>query len=142
MPGSTCTRAALRLALVALALGAPSRTLAQAHATPSPRPGVSAAAPDSTTVSEEAVEAGRKVFHGAGQCYTCHGPQLQGGIGPTLRAHQWKDATGGELPAILRVITQGVSGTLMVAHPGGIDDAQARAVAAYVWAVSHGKAQP
>jgi hypothetical protein len=68
---------------------------------------------------------------------------LEGGpIAPTLLAHQWKDAKGGGYGAILGVVTTGVSGTAMISHPGGISDDDARKVAAYVWAASHGKAKP
>lgn len=99
--------------------------------------------PDSAAVTAKEIEEGRSIFHGAGQCVTCHGDHLEGGpIAPTLRAHQWRDAKDGTFPEILRVVTHGVPGTAMVAHPGGIDDGAATNVAAYVWAVSHGKAQP
>jgi cytochrome c oxidase cbb3-type subunit III len=89
-----------------------------------------------------AIDAGRAIFHGAGTCLVCHGGNLEGAIGPQLTAHDWKDAKGGTLDAIVSVITKGVDGTAMVSHPGGISDAQVQQVAAYVWAVSHGKAKP
>ena len=63
-------------------------------------------------------------------------------MAPPLVAHTWKDATDGTYAAILGVIASGVAGTAMVAHPGGITDAQARQVAAYVWAVGHGTTKP
>lgn len=89
------------------------------------------------------IEAGRKIFHGKGGCFTCHGPALEGtAIAPTLKEHAWKDAKGGGLDAILGVVTHGVPGTVMISHPGGITDEQAAAVAGYVWAVSHGHAPP
>lgn len=94
------------------------------------------------TVDAATVAAGRQVFHGMGTCIACHGAKLEGGVGPTLRAHAWKDAKGGEAPAIYAVITHGVPNTAMVSHPGGINDTQAKQVAAYVWAVSHDKAAP
>lgn len=89
-----------------------------------------------------AISAGRLVFHGQGTCAVCHGQKLEGGVGPTLKAHAWKDAKGGDEPAIYAVVTHGVPNTAMVSHPGGISDAQAVQVATYVWAVSHGKATP
>jgi mono/diheme cytochrome c family protein len=110
---------------------APSNSRAQA----------AAAAPDST--SQAAIDAGRDVFHGAGNCFVCHGANLEGGpMAPTLLAHQWKDAKGGGYAAILGVIVNGVPGTAMVSHPSGISHEDAQRVAAYVWAVSHGKAKP
>ena len=93
-------------------------------------------------VTPAAIDAGRKVFHAEGTCFACHGANLEGAIGPQLTAHEWKDAKGGTFDAIVGVITKGVDGTAMVSHPGGISDAQVQQVAAYVWAVSHGKAKP
>jgi mono/diheme cytochrome c family protein len=94
------------------------------------------------SVDANAVVAGRTVFHGVGMCAACHGPKLEGGVGPTLRAHTWKDAKGGSEVAIYAVVTHGVPNTAMVAHPGGINDTQATQVATYVWAVSHDRATP
>lgn len=98
-----------------------------------------------TAVSAEmaaAITAGRKIFHGAGTCVTCHGAKLEGTpIAPTLRAHKWRSGDG-TLSAIILIISHGVPKTLMVSHPGGISDAQVKQVATYVWAVSQGKAQP
>jgi len=100
-----------------------------------------AAAPDST--SQAAIDAGRDVFHGTGNCFVCHGANLEGGpLAPSLAANKWKDAKGGGYTAILHVIETGVAGTAMVSHPNGISDADAQRVAAYIWAVSHGKAKP
>jgi cytochrome c oxidase cbb3-type subunit 3 len=93
-------------------------------------------------VTPAAIDAGRTIFHGAGTCFACHGANLEGAIGPQLTAHEWKDAKGGTFDAIVGIITKGVDGTAMVSHPGGISDAQVQQVAAYIWAVSHGKAKP
>jgi mono/diheme cytochrome c family protein len=100
-------------------------------------------APAADSTSQAAIDAGRKVFHGQGNCVMCHGSNLEGTpIAPTLQAHDWKDAKGGGYVAIVAVVTNGVSGTAMVSHPGGISDDDVRKVAAYVWAVGHGKAKP
>jgi mono/diheme cytochrome c family protein len=101
---------------------------------------VAQGAVDST--SPAAVSAGRDVYHGAGTCQVCHGANLEGVVGPSLKGHSWKDAKGGGYDAILNVVLKGVPGTVMVGHPGGISDEDARKVSAYVWAVSHGKASP
>ncbi len=114
------------------AFGARSAAAQQAPAT----------AADSAQATPAAINAGRAVFHGPGTCVICHGANLEGGVGPPLTAHDWKDAKGGSYAAILGVVSKGVDGTAMVAHPGGINDEQAKQVAAYVWAVSHGKAKP
>jgi mono/diheme cytochrome c family protein len=101
------------------------------------------ALPDTSAIPPEMVSAGRRIFHGQGMCFACHGQNLEGGpIAPTLKPHAWKDAMGGELSAIYYVDTHGVRGTVMVAHPGGISDADAVRVAAYIWSVDHDRAKP
>ena len=70
------------------------------------------------------------------------GDQLQGGpIAPSLRGPKWRHIDG-TFEGILQRVRGGYPGSVMVAHPGGIDDAQTIQVATYVWAVSHGKAKP
>lgn len=98
---------------------------------------------DTSTITPAMVDAGRRIFHGKGMCFGCHGMKLQGGpVAPPLLPHQWKDAKGGELSAIFYVDTHGVSGTVMIAHPGGISDTEAGEVAAYIWSVGHRGAKP
>lgn len=105
-------------------------------------PGV-AAAQVADSMSPAAISAGRDVYHGAGTCQVCHGQNLEGSpLAPTLKAHEWKDAKGGGYDAILNVVMKGVPGTAMVSHPGGISDADAKKIAAYVWAVGHAKTTP
>ncbi len=92
-------------------------------------------------VSDELIAKGRLVYQGAGTCFACHGANLEGGpIAPSLRDDQWKNGTG-DYASILETIRNGVPGTAMAAYPGGITDEQAQQVAAYVWAVSHGRAE-
>ncbi len=101
------------------------------------------ALPDTHAIPPAMIDAGRKIFHGRGSCFACHGTNLEGGpIAPTLKEHSWKDAKNGDLGAILHVVTTGVKGTMMVAHPGGIADADAVNVAAYVWSVGHRGTKP
>jgi mono/diheme cytochrome c family protein len=101
------------------------------------------AQPDTAAITPAMVDLGRAIFHGKGTCYACHGQNLEGGqIAPTLKAHAWRDAKNGEFANIYYVATHGVPGTLMVSHPGGISDAEAHAVASYVWSVGQGKAKP
>ncbi len=100
------------------------------------------AAADSAVLTEQVLTAGRKVFHGQGTCHACHGDQLQGGpIAPSLKGGKWRHIDG-SFEAILHTVRGGSPGTLMVAHPGGIDDGQTIQVATYVWAVSQGKIKP
>jgi Cytochrome c, mono- and diheme variants len=99
--------------------------------------------PDSTAITPATVELGRAIFHGQGTCFGCHGMKLEGSqIAPTLMPHAWRDAKNGDLTEIFRIATHGVPSTLMVAYPGGISAAQAKAVASYVWSVSRGKVKP
>jgi len=101
------------------------------------------ALPDTNAIPPDMVSDGRRIFHGKGTCFACHGARLEGGpIAPTLKPHAWKDAKGGDLSAIHYVVTHGVSGTAMVSHPGGISDAEAIRVAVYIWAVGHRGATP
>jgi mono/diheme cytochrome c family protein len=99
--------------------------------------------PDTNGVTQAATDMGRAIFHGKGTCFACHGPNLEGSqIAPTLKAHAWRDAKNGELAEIFRVVTHGVPSTVMVPHPGGISDAEALAVASYIWSVSHRSVKP
>ena len=100
------------------------------------------ASQDTAVVTPETVEAGRKIFHGKGTCHACHGDQLQGGpIAPSLRGPKWRNIDG-TFAGILKRIQGGQPGTVMVAHPGDIDDPQTVQVATYVWAVSQGLTKP
>ena len=135
----------MRFHIIAVLAGSLSLALSVAPAAgaQSPSAAPSTTSPDTSAISPEMVSAGRRIFHGQGTCFGCHGMNLEGGpIAPTLKAHAWKDAKGGELSAIFWVVTHGVTGTLMVSHPGGISDAAAARVAAYVWSVSHRGAKP
>lgn len=122
----------------ACALAAAALAAAQA-----PVPGRQQVLPDTNAIPPAMIDAGRKIFHGRGSCFACHGMNLEGGpIAPTLKEHSWKDAKNGDLAAIYHVVSNGVKGTMMVAHPGGIADADAVNVAAYVWSVGHRGTKP
>lgn len=103
-------------------------------------------APGTPGITSAAIDAGRNVFHGAGGCFACHGAALQGSaVAPPLDkkgGKPWLAAKDGSYEAILNVITHGVPGTIMVAHPNGINDAMAAQVAAYLWAVNHQGVKP
>jgi len=97
---------------------------------------------DSAILTPEVIDSGRAIFHGQGTCFACHGDKLQGGpVAPSLRGPKWRRVDG-SFASILRVVLKGSAGTLMVSHPGDIDDTQATQVATYVFAVSQGKAKP
>jgi mono/diheme cytochrome c family protein len=98
--------------------------------------------PDPSMLSPAMISAGRKIFHGKGTCFGCHGDKLQGGpIAPALTGPSWRHITG-TFDAIIDRIDNGLPGTLMVPHPGGISESQVFLVASYIFAVSHQKAKP
>jgi mono/diheme cytochrome c family protein len=95
-----------------------------------------------STEAQHAISEGRKVFHGNGGCFACHGAKLQGGpIAPPLTGPKWLHVDG-SLNEILNRIRTGMPGSVMIANPGGIGDDESFYVANYIWAVSQGKAKP
>ena len=98
--------------------------------------------PDTTAITPALIAKGRDVFRNHGGCAVCHGMQLEGGAGLPLKKAKWKDAGNGDLASIVRVVSNGVPGTLMVAHPNGINEERVVEVAAYIWAVNRGRAKP
>jgi mono/diheme cytochrome c family protein len=100
------------------------------------------AEPQPALLAPEMIDAGRKIFHGKGTCSGCHGDKLQGGpIAPALTGQSWRHITG-TYDAIIDRVDNGLAGTLMVPHPGGISESQVFLVASYVYAVSHQKTKP
>jgi mono/diheme cytochrome c family protein len=95
------------------------------------------------TVSEQDVlTEGRKIFHGQGLCYACHGGRLQGGpVAPPLAGPD-RNPKDTSFAYILRIVRAGEPHTPMVANQGGIEAGQIVQVANYVWAVSNGKSVP
>jgi mono/diheme cytochrome c family protein len=94
-------------------------------------------------VTPAMIEEGAKLFKGAGLCAACHGVSATGGVGPSLVDTVWLHSRG-TFEEIARQITAGVpqaqaKGGMMMPPRGGsaISDAQVRAVAAYVWSLSH-----
>jgi mono/diheme cytochrome c family protein len=129
------------VALVTVLLLATAR-VRTAHAQEPTAAAPQPAAADTAAATDEVVDAGRKIFHGKGTCHACHGDQLQGGpVAPSLRGPKWRHIDG-TFEAILQRVRGGYPGSVMVSHPGGIDDAQTIQVATYVWAVSQGKTKP
>ena len=100
------------------------------------------AAPDSALLTTAIIDQGRKIFHGPGNCYACHGDKLEGGpIAPSLKGPAWKHIDG-SYDAVVHRVDEGMPGTAMVSHPGGISESQVLIVATYIYAVSHGLAKP
>ena len=111
-----------------------------------PPSGVAAGAADSGGAFTDAmVEEGRQIYAGVGICAACHGPDGGGAIGPNLTDAEWLIGDG-EYEQLVTQILEGVSaaeatfrlGAIMPPKGGAaITEAQVRAVAAYVWTLSH-----
>jgi len=104
---------------------------------------VVAQAPDAVTPA--AVAQGDSIFHSKGNCYACHGANAQGAVGPNLTDAEWIHSDG-SYDAIVKQVTNGVSkeesksGIPMPAKGGSsITDDEVKAVAAYVYSLSHKK---
>ena len=132
------------LALIAALIlaGAPlaAQSTPENTSTPkSPPPtGASSAAP-----SAELIAQGDKIFHGPGNCYACHGTNAQGSVGPNLTDAEWIHSKG-SYEEIVAQVTKGVtkeeskSGIVMPPRGGStISDDDVKAVAAYVYSLSH-----
>jgi cbb3-type cytochrome c oxidase subunit III len=106
------------------------------------RPAV-AQAPAAVTAA--AIAQGDSIFHSKGNCYACHGANAQGAVGPNLTDAEWIHSDG-SFDGIVKQINEGVaqaqskSGIPMPAKGGAtITDDEVKAVAAYVYSLSHKK---
>jgi mono/diheme cytochrome c family protein len=138
---STQTRLGLLLALVtAGAAPAFAQTTSQTEKTPAPAP---ASGPSAAAASPELIAQGDKIYHGAGNCYACHGSNAEGLVGPNLTDAEWIHSKG-TVEEIVVQITNGVpkeeskSGIPMPPKGGStISDEDVKAVAVYVYSLSH-----
>lgn len=96
-------------------------------------------------VTTEMVAKGKTLFGGAGLCLACHGPDGKGSIGPNLTDQTWLHGDG-SYDSLVKLVTTGVmqkdskTGQMMPPKGGSaISDADVKAVAAYVWSLSHKK---
>ncbi len=94
-------------------------------------------------VTPQMVTEGQAIFTGQGICQTCHGPTATGtALAPNLTDDQWLN-TDGSYEGIVGIVTNGVPQPKEHPAPmppkGGsaINDQQVRAVAAYVYSLSH-----
>lgn len=131
------TRLRLRLLTafggIALLAGVPARAGAQAAGELPPG------------VTPDMVAKGKKVFGGTGLCLACHGPDGKGTIGPNLTDREWLHIDG-SYEQIAKLVLSGVdqakSKTGQIMPPKGgssINEADVRAVSAYVWTLSQKK---
>jgi mono/diheme cytochrome c family protein len=136
------TRLGLIVALATAGAGSASaQSTSQTEANPAPAqtPGAGATA----AVSPELIAQGDKVFHGTGNCYACHGSNAEGLVGPNLTDAEWIHSKG-TLDDITNQVIHGVpkeeskSGIVMPPKGGGnLSDDDVKAVAAYVYSLSH-----
>jgi len=93
-------------------------------------------------VTAQMINDGNQLFHGPGNCYTCHGADAKGtSLAPDLTAttHIWVT----DYPSYVKLVTAGVPQPKQHPAPmppkGGstITDDQVKAVAAYEWSLSH-----
>ena len=96
-------------------------------------------------ITDAMVQEGAQIYAGAGICAACHLADGTGSIGPDLTDSEWLIGDG-EFEQLVEQILEGVSaaeatnslGAIMPPRGGAaITDAQVRAVAAYVWTLSH-----
>ena len=104
-----------------------------------------AQAPTPAGVTPAAIAQGDSIFHGSGNCYACHGANAQGAVGPNLTDAEWIHSDG-SYDAIVKQVTTGVTAEeskskIPMPPKGGssITDDQVKAVAAYVYSLSHKK---
>jgi mono/diheme cytochrome c family protein len=121
------TRLGLLLAFVAALGGRPAVAQAPAAVTPA------------------AITLGDSLFHSKGNCYACHGANAQGVVGPNLTDAEWIHSDG-SYDAIVKQITTGVTAEeskskVPMPPKGGsqMTDDEVKAVAAYVYSLSHKK---
>jgi cbb3-type cytochrome c oxidase subunit III len=104
-----------------------------------------AVAQDPAGVTPTAIALGDSLFHSKGNCYACHGANAQGTVGPNLTDADWIHSDG-SYDAIVKQITTGVTAEeskskVPMPPKGGsqITDDEVKAVAAYVYSLSHKK---
>lgn len=127
--------------LIAGSGSAAAQSTSGTAATPKAAPAESTTA--AASVTPELIAQGDKVFHGPGNCYACHGSNAQGSVGPNLMDAEWIHSKG-SYDEIVAQVTKGVpkeeskSGIVMPPRGGStISDDDVKAVAAYVYSLSH-----
>ena len=83
------------------------------------------------------VERGQEIYSQI--CVTCHGPNLDGGIGPSLVDAYWKHGDTSE--AIMRSISKGINGTEMIAYEYVYSEEDRQAVTDFILDKQEGNRQ-
>jgi cbb3-type cytochrome c oxidase subunit III len=94
-------------------------------------------------VTPAAIAKGDSIFHKTGLCYACHGSSAEGAVGPNLTDGEWLHGDG-SYDMIVATVTSGVpaakakKGIAMPPKGGSsISEEEVKAVAAYVYSLSH-----
>ncbi len=94
-------------------------------------------------VTPAAIAKGDTIYHKTGLCYACHGSNAEGAVGPNLTDAEWLQGDG-SFDMIVATVTSGVpaekakKGIAMPPKGGSsITDEDVKAVAAYVYSLSH-----
>lgn len=104
-----------------------------------------AAAGAGATPTPALIARGDSVFHGAGNCYACHGSKGEGLVGPSLIDAEWIHSKGTPEEIAAQIMKgvpkeQAKSGMPMPPKGGStISDDDVKAVAAYVYSLSQKK---
>ena len=139
-------KTSITLSIVALLVGAYASSAA-AQTTPEnatiPETPPAEDSAGAAAVTPELIAQGEKIYQGAGLCYACHGSNAQGAVGPNLADSEWIHSKG-SFEDIVEQVTKGVpkeeSKTGVPMPPKGgssISEQEIRAVAAYVYSLSH-----
>jgi mono/diheme cytochrome c family protein len=133
----------MALVLVLAATGAGSAAGQSSTTASTPKDTSSKGEAAGAAITPELIAQGDKIFHGAGNCYACHGTNAQGSVGPNLTDAEWIHSKG-TYEDIVAQVTKGVpkeeskSGIVMPPKGGStISDDDVKAVAAYVYSLSH-----
>jgi mono/diheme cytochrome c family protein len=125
----TITRLGLLVATLALGAAAPAAAQAKLPA----------------GVTPAMVDKGKTIFKGTGLCFACHGPEAKGAVGPNLTDGEWIHVKDGDYNGLVALITKGIpaneaklgKGPMPAKGGSQISDEDVKAVAAYVWSLSH-----
>ena len=96
------------------------------------------------TVTDSIIERGSMIFHDRGGCADCHGRRGEGSaLGPALRDGEWRSGSG-TYEGILETVIHGkprseteTGEPMPMRGVSELSDSDVRAVAAYVWYISH-----
>ena len=137
-------RVALFAALTAAVAGTASAQSSSSDKASAPKDTSTAkASAGGAAITPELIAQGDKIFHGAGNCYACHGSNAQGLVGPNLTDAEWIHSKGTYEDIVAQVIKgvpkeESKSGIVMPPRGGStISDDDVKAVAAYVYSLSH-----